>query len=213
MNNFLTVIGSAAEGIQLNATEPLMKEDAQAILSMTERAAVLTRSMHLAVKVIFQKSIVSVPEILLAEQQRLQRLINANLTVSVHDADAHVFASEYLLRNIWMAAIQSFEDKETAMVVAVSHLSYHFSNRVLGLPARIYVIVSMVQEGFEWSVDSVLKRSKCVAARGRLVARCVGVSHSVSRWIVSTSNAEGVSCIAIFTVGSFILGSDASVFG
>ena len=51
MNNFLTVIGSAAEGIQLDATEPLMKEDAEAILSMTERAAVLTRQfMHLGRK-------------------------------------------------------------------------------------------------------------------------------------------------------------------
>ena len=48
------------------------------------------------VKVSF-KSIVSIPEILLSEQQRLQRLINASLTVTVHDADAHVFASEYLL--------------------------------------------------------------------------------------------------------------------
>ena len=48
---------------------------------------------------------------------------------------------------------KSFEDKETAVVVSVSHLSYHFSSRVLGLPAGIYVIVSIVQEGFEWSLD------------------------------------------------------------
>ena len=78
MNNFLTVIGSAAEGIHLDATEPLMKEDAKAILSMTERAAVLTRRfMHLGRKSQLPKSIVSVPEILLNEQHRLQRLINS----------------------------------------------------------------------------------------------------------------------------------------
>ena len=69
----------------------------------------------------------------------------------------------YLLRNIWMAAIQSFEEKETAVVVAVSHLSYHFSSRVLGSPAGIYVIVSMVQEGFEWSLDSVLNARNVLA--------------------------------------------------
>ena len=121
MNNFLTVIGSAAEGIQLDATEPLMKEDAEAIISMTERAAVLTRQfMHLGRKCQFPKLILNLPEVLLVEQQRLSRLINSTLTVTVHDADAHVFASEYLLRNIWMAAAQCFEDKNTTVAVSVA---------------------------------------------------------------------------------------------
>ena len=199
MNNFLTVIGSAAEGIHLDATEPLMKEDAQAILSMTERAAVLTRQfMHLGRKSQLPKSIVSVPEILLNEQQRLQRLINATLTVTVHDADAHVFASEYLLRNIWMAAIQSFEEKETAVVVAVSHLSYHFSSRVLGLPAGIYVIVSMVQEGFEWSLDSVLNARNVLAREGDALQ---GAWESLIRCrggLCQHQNSEGAQCVSLF---------------
>ncbi len=199
MNNFLTVIGSAAEGIQLDATEPLMKEDAEAIISMTERAAVLTRQfMHLGRKSQLPNSIVSVPEILLSEQQRLQRLVNANLTVAVHDADAHVFASEYLLRNIWMAAIQCFENKDTSMVVSVSHLSYHFSNRVLGLPAGIYVIVSMVEEGFEWSVDAVLNPRNVLPKEGDTLQ---GAWESLIRCrggLCQHQNSTGAQCVSLF---------------
>ena len=199
MNNFLTVIGSAAEGILLDATEPLMKEDAEAIISMTERAAVLTRQvMHLGRKSQLPQSIVSVPEILLSEQQRLQRLINSNLTVTVHDADAHVFASEYLLRNIWMSAVQCFEDKDTAVFVAVSHLSYHFSSRVLGLPAGIYVIMSMVEEGVDWSLESILnprnvqgKETEALQGAWESLIRCRG-------GLCQHQNAEGAQCVSLF---------------
>lgn len=199
MNNFLTVIGSAAEGIQLDATEPLMKEDAEAIISMTERAAVLTRQfMHLGRKCQFPKSILNLPEILLVEQQRLSRLLNSTLTVTVHDADAHVFASKYLLRNIWMAAAQCFEDKNTTMVVSVSHLSYHFSSRVLGLPAGIYVIVSMVEDGFEWSIDSILNPRNVLPREDDALQ---GAWESLTRCrggLCQHQNITGQQCVSIF---------------
>ena len=112
MNNFLTVIGSAAEGIQLDATEPLMKEDAEAILSMTERAAVLTRQfMHLGRKSQLPQSIVNLSERLYAEQHRLQRLINANVSIAIQDKDAHVFASSYLLEIFGWLPSKNFETR------------------------------------------------------------------------------------------------------
>ena len=157
MNNFLTVIGSAAEGIQQDATEELMKEDAEAILSMTERAAVLTRQfMHLGRKSQLPKEIVNVGTVLLEEKELLTRLVGAHLEVSIQESDVHVFASTHLLRNLWMSAAQCFDGKATTIHVSSANLSYHFTSHALGLPAGIYAIVSMYETGFEWSLDTVL---------------------------------------------------------
>ena len=128
----------------------------------------------------------------------MQRLINANLTVTVHDADAHVFASEYLLRNIWMAAIQSFENKETAVVVSSLIYPITFSSRVLGLPAGIYVIVSIVQEGFEWSLESILNARNVLAREGDSLQ---GAWESLIRCrggLCQHQNSEGAQCVSLF---------------
>ena len=199
MNNFLTVIGSAAEGIQLDATEPLMKEDAEAILSMTERAAVLTRQfMHLGRKSQLPQAIVNLSERLHAERHRLQRLTNANVNIAIQDKDAHVFASSYLLRNIWMAAIQNFEDKDIMISVSVSHLSYHFSSRILGLPAGIYVIVSIFEQGESWSLDKILNARNVQSREGDALQ---GAWESLTRCrggLCEHQDASGARCISLF---------------
>ena len=199
MNNFLTVIGSAAEGIHLDATDALMKEDAEAILSMTERAAVLTRQfMHLGRKSLLPKEIVNVETLLMEEKELLTRLIGANLDVSVEDPGVHVFASSHLLRNMWLSAAQCFDGKDVTIHVSSAHLSYHFTSHALGLPAGIYTIVSMYETGFEWSLETVLNIRKvvgreCDALQGawEVVTRCRG-------GMCQHRNVSGQRCISFF---------------
>lgn len=199
MNNFLTVIGSAAEGIQLDATEDLMKEDAEAILSMTERAAVLTRQfMHLGRKSQLPKEIVSVGTVLLEDKELLTRLVGAHLEVSIQESDVHVFASIHLLRNLWMSAAQCFEGKATTIHVSSANLSYHFTSHALGLPAGIYAIVSMHETEFDWSLDTVLNTRtvvtrECDALQGawEVLTRCRG-------GMCQHSNPSGHHCISFF---------------
>jgi hypothetical protein len=199
MNNFLTVIGSAAEGIHMDATDDLVKEDAEAILSMTERAAVLTRQfMHLGRKSLLPKSIVNVAEILKKDRARLERLINGTLDVEIQDSDPHVFASEYLLRNILLAASLALEGKSCTISVAVAQISHHFSHRVLGVPTGIYVVISMFESGFDWSLSTILNTRGIVK---RESDELQGAWESLTRCrggLCQHENAEGNTCISLF---------------
>ena len=157
INNFLTVISSAAEGIKMDATEELMIEDADAILLMTERAAVLTRRfMNLGRKCLLPSDIVSIEAVLNTQHARLERLLDEKLHTVIQDHDAHVFASSFMLQNIWMTSVLYFEGKSCTMNVSVSTVTYHFASKVLGLPSGTYVVMSLYEEGYDYSQKDVL---------------------------------------------------------
>ena len=157
INNFLTVISSAAEEIKMDATEELMIEDADAILSMTDRATILTRRfIQLGRQYLLPRTIVSIETTLSLEHARLERLLNGTLHTVIQDHDVHVFASSFMLRNIWMATILYFEGKSCTMDVSVSTVTYHFASKVLGLPSGTYVVMSLYEKGYDYSQKDIL---------------------------------------------------------
>ena len=200
INNFLTVIGSAAEGIKMDATEPLLLEDAEAILSMTERAAVLTRRfMHLGRKSLLPSEIVSVAEMLELERDRLERLIGqAFRHINIHDDDASVYASQYVLRNIWMAVALCFENKDCSVDVSVQHVSYHFASKVLGLPSGTYVVMSVFEAGFPHSASTVLSTRQLV---NRELDDLQGAWEGLTRsrgGLCQHESEDGRLCVSLF---------------
>ncbi len=200
INNFLTVIGSAAEGIKMDATEPLLLEDAEAILSMTERAAVLTRRfMHLGRKSLLPSKIVSVAEILELECERLERLIGQSFQqIKIEDDDASVYASQYVLRNIWMAVAFCFENKACAVNVAVQEVSYHFASNVLGLPSGTYVVMSVFETGFPHSASTVLSTRQLVTRElDDLQGAWEGLTRSRGG-LCQHESEDGRLCVSLF---------------
>ncbi len=200
INNFLTVIGSAAESIQMDITDSQLLEDVDAILSMSERAGILTRRfMHLGRKSMLANEVVNVQTVFAGERARLERLMGrVFLQVDIEDGDVNVFASVFALRNIWMALALCFEEVSCSVHISVQNISHHFANKVLGTPAGTYVLFSIVEEGFDHDIASVLS-TKGLVGRERdelqfaweALTRCRGsMSHH--------QNQEHQSCITVY---------------
>jgi hypothetical protein len=199
INNCLTVIGSAAEGIKMDALEELMIEDADAILSMTDRAAILTRRfIHLGRKSLLPSEIVSVENVLNTEKARLERLLDGVLHTVIQAHDAHVFASSFMLRNIWMSSVLYFEGKSCTMEVSISTVTYHFASKVLGLPSGTYVVMSLYEEGYEYAQKDVLstrglvvREADCLQGAWESLTRCRG-------GLCQHHDASGKVCMSLF---------------
>ena len=101
INNFLTVIGSAAESIQTESSNDWVREDAESILIMTQRAATLTRQfMSLGRKSLLPREVVDVHHLVLTHQESLQRLLGVDtLSIQCTEESTQVFASEWGLRH------------------------------------------------------------------------------------------------------------------
>lgn len=158
INNFLTVIGSAAESIQSETTSDWVREDAESILMMTQRAATLTRQfMNLGRKSLLPKEVVDVHQVLLTHQETLQRLLGVEvLSIQSTEESTQVFGSEWGLRNILIHMAMAFQQSTVNIYIDVEVISYHFAHKVFGQPAGEYVILSFCEDGFAYSIDTIL---------------------------------------------------------
>ena len=166
INNFLTVIGSAAESIHGETQNEWIIEDAETILIMTQRAATMTRQfMNLGRKSLLPHELIEIQTVIAAELSLLERVIGQE-GIPVHCTDelTQVFASKWWLKNMLLHMAMCFENESVSIHVDVQFLNYHFANKVIGQSAGEYVVVTMCTSGFEYQIDTILSTRYTVAS-------------------------------------------------
>lgn len=157
INNFLTVIGSAAEAIFTDTQEAISKEDAESILIMTSRAAVLTRRfMTLGRKSLIVNEVLDLQLVLQNEWDNFERVVGSSISLDCTQEPTHVYASPWLLRNVLVHLGLCFQGKKLRAYVDVLMVSYQYASKVLGHPSGEYAVLTFCEEGYEYSREKVL---------------------------------------------------------
>ncbi len=199
INNFLTVIGSAAEAIFSDTQESISREDAESILIMTNRAAVLTRRfMTLGRKSLLASEIVDLQELLDVEWAHFERVVGTSISLNRTEESTHVYASEFLLRNILVHLGLCFRDKTVNAHLDVLMVNYQFASKILGHPSGEYIVLTICEEGFEYSLSDLLDTTHYVKNENpnlqgtwEGLIRCRG-------GVFEKRNDQGASSLSIF---------------
>ena len=91
-----------------------------------------------------------------AEWDNFQRVVGSDIILQSTKEPVHVFASSWLLRNVLVHLGLCFQGKNVHAHLDVLMVNYQYASKVLGHPSGEYAVLTVSEEGFEYSRDKVL---------------------------------------------------------